>query len=299
MDIKKTLRWLICGACSVCILLFITIVSIEKYLSRRIVYKKPDFIVSERKKMIEQYGAQPIAVSTPDNKKIAALYVERPAAKRIFLICHGFKRSKEYMTGFLNIFPHDSLFFIDFRGHGQSEGDRVSLGLHEHIDVIAAARYIKNLLSPALPLYAIGISMGGSAVLRAAADGAPFDAVISDSAPSSFKDTVVYILQKRYNIPAVLGWSTLTWYEWLMGASLAQSCYTTYASKITCPVLLIHDKNDHLIDYKHACNIFDALGSHCKLLYTPIGSRHGKMHLQQPENYKKVVEYFIKQCART
>lgn len=273
--------------------------SIEKYLSKRIVYKKPAFIAAERKKMIEEYGARQLIVSTPDNKKIAALYVERPHAKRIFLICHGFKRSKEYMAGFLNIFPHDSLFFIDFRGHGQSDGDRVSLGLHEHIDVISAARYIKNSLSSAVPLYALGVSMGGSAVLRAAASGAPFDAVISDSAPSSFKDTLVYLLQQRYKIPSILGWSTLTWYEWVMGASLAQSCYTTYASKITCPVLLIHDESDPLIDYKHACNIFDALGTDCKLLYTTSGSRHGKLHLQRPEAYKKVVEDFIKQCART
>lgn len=156
---------------------------IEKFFSKRIKYKKPDFILSERKKMVEQYGAQPVSVTTADNHKIAALYIGRPGAQRIFLICHGFKHSKEYMAGFLELFPDDSIVFIDLRGHGQSDGERVSLGLSEYLDVVAVVDYIKKNISSTLPLYGLGISLGGSAVLRAAAAGAPFDAVISDSAP--------------------------------------------------------------------------------------------------------------------
>jgi len=163
-------------------------------------------------------------------------------------VCHGFKHSKEYLAGFLELFPQDSIFFIDFRGHGQSQGDRVSLGLNEYLDVVAAADYIKKNISSTAPLFGIGISLGGSAVLRAAAAGAPFDAVISDSAPSSFKDTVACILQKSRHIPYPIGWLALTWYELIMGQFLSNSCYTHYAAKITCPVLIMHDEYDHLID---------------------------------------------------
>jgi pimeloyl-ACP methyl ester carboxylesterase len=280
------------------ILSIISAIFIEKILSRRIHYKKPEFILFERNKMIEEYGGQAIALTTVDNQNISALYIKRPEAKRIFLVCHGFKHSKEYTTGFLELFPEDSIFFIDFRGHGQSQGDRVSLGLNEYLDVVAAADYIKKNISSTAPLFGIGISLGGSAVLRAAAAGAPFDAVISDSAPSSFKDTVACILQKSRHIPYPIGWLALTWYELIMGQFLSNSCYTHYAAKITCPVLIMHDEYDHLIDFGHAQKIFDSLGSTCKLLWNVTGTRHGKMHKQIPEKYKKVVDGFIAACVK-
>jgi alpha-beta hydrolase superfamily lysophospholipase len=274
----------------------IGVVTIENFLSKRITYKKIDFILSERTKMVNEYGAQAITLTTADNNTIAALYVKRPHAQRIFLICHGFKHSKEYVSGFLDLFPDDSIFFIDFRGHGQSGGNRISLGLSEYFDVVAAADYIKKHISSTLPLYGLGISMGGSAVLRAAAAGVPFDAVIADSAPSSFKDTVACILQNSRNIPLPIGWLALTWYEFIMGQSLAGSCYKYYAHLISCPVLIMHDSADHLIDYVHAEKIYNALGSLCKRLWTVSGTRHGKMHKQIPAEYRNVIEEFIASC---
>jgi len=293
---NRFLNWFIACLGVIIVISLSSALYIEKFFSKRIKYKKPEFILAERKKMVQEYGAQSVTLTTRDNKQIAALYVERPDARRIFLICHGFKRSKEYVTGFLDMFPQDSIFFIDFRGHGQSAGDRVSLGLSEYLDVVAAVDYIKKNISSTMPLFGLGISMGGSAVLRAAAAGADFDAIISDSAPSSFKDTVTCILQSTRRIPYPIGWLALTWYEFIMQESISRSCYKNYAAKIKCPVLIMHDERDYLIDFKHAEKIFGSLGSSCKLLWVASGTRHGKMHKQIPSQYKKVVDGFIDAC---
>ena len=163
--------------------------------------------------------------------------------------------------------------------------------------MVSAVDYIKKNLSSTLPLFGLGISMGGSAVLRAAAAGTPFDGIISDSAPSSFKDTIMCILQKTRNVPYPIGWLALTWYELLMERSLSGSCYKNYAHLISCPVLIMHDEFDHLIDYRHAQNLFDSLGSKCKLLWNVTGTRHGKMFKQIPSEYKKMIEGFIDACS--
>ncbi|MBY0110006.1 MAG: lysophospholipase [Candidatus Babeliaceae bacterium] len=294
---NKFFKWLIIPGAVIVGISFFSAIYIEKIFSKRIHYKNPEFIISERQRMIQKFGAQEVTLETKDKTQIAGLYIKRPAAKRIFLICHGFKHSKEFVTGFLDIFPEDTIFFIDFRGHGQSAGDQVSLGLNEYLDVIAAVEYIKTNVSAAMPLFGLGISMGGSAVMRAAAAGAPFNGIISDSAPSSFKDTISCVLQKTRHIPFPIGFLALTWYEFEMACSLTASCYIQYAAKITCPVLIMHDEHDHLINYKHAEKIFDSLASTCKMLYTPSGTRHGKMHQQIPSEYKKVVEHFIDACC--
>ncbi len=103
-------------------------------------------------------------------------------------------------------------------------------------------------------------------------------------------------MQENWRIPFPIGWLALSWYELMMQESLSGSCYKNYAAKIRCPVLIMHDEFDHLIDYRHAEDIFGNLGSDCKLLWKVTGTRHGKMYKQIPTDYKKVIDNFISAC---
>jgi len=300
MDKKRIITWVVLALSIGMTLLFISIVSIERVLSGRIPYeanpKKWEKIVTQRERLLA-LGARPVTFTTPDGIAIAGLLLERKQAKRIFVICHGFKHTKERMADLADIFPEDTLVLIDFRGQGESSGTKVCLGLQEHLDIIAACQYAKKHISDKLPLIGIGVSQGGAGVLRAAAYGAPFDVVISDSAPSDFKYTVATILQRGKKIPFPIGWLALTWYEYLMGCSYAVSDYRTYAHKITCPVLIMHDRKDHLINYCHAEKLYNALGSSCRQLWTVDNTWHGKMFKQIPTEYKQKIEDFIAKCV--
>ena len=292
----RYLRWAIVSILVVILVSCGAALYVEETFSARIIYKKIASINAERQRLIAEYHAEPITFQAQDTITIAGLLVKRPHAKRIFIICHGFKHTKERMSDFVTLFPDDTLLFIDFRGQGQSEGQKISLGLNEHLDIKAAADYIKKHISKTVPLIGIGVSQGGAALLRAAAYGTPFDAVISDSAPSDFKYTVASILQRTKNIPFPIGWLALHYYEYLMGCSLAVSDYRHYAPLITCPVLIMHDRNDHLINYCHAERLYNAVGSSCKELWTVENTRHGRMFKQIPELYRAKIEKFLSQC---
>ena len=55
---------------------------------------------------------------------------------------------------------------VDLRRHGESAGDRTSLGFFESLDVVAAARFLRREY-PGDRLYLLGVSMGGAAAVRA------------------------------------------------------------------------------------------------------------------------------------
>ncbi len=253
-------------------------------------------ILEQRDELIKKHAAVPLAIKTDDGFMISTLLIQRPGARRIFVVCHGFKHTKEHMGHLATLFPHDTLIFLDLRGQGESSGDKVSLGLNEHNDILAVIDYVKKSISVEVPVIGIGVSQGGAALLRAAAYGARFDAVISDSAPSDFKYTIACVLQKFNKIPYPLGFAALSLYEWLMHASFTVSDYTNYAHRVKCPVLLMHDVHDHLIDYCHAQKLFQAISSSCKELWTVQNTRHGKISFQIPEEYKQHIESFLSRC---
>ena len=106
-------------------------------------------------------------------------------AQATILLAHGYMCNK-FDVGFLrNLFPYGKYNFLsfDFRAHGEeTQGQSCTLGSDEALDVIAAAKYLKQ--HPALqgkPLFAYAFSMGAVATIEAQSqDASLFDALILD-----------------------------------------------------------------------------------------------------------------------
>ena len=69
-----------------------------------------------------------------------------------------------------------------------------------------------------------------------------------------------------------------------------------YAKNIIAPVLILHDKDDTVVAYEHACTLYASLGSACKQLITVEGTRHGRMFQYDLAQYRAYVEQFIAAC---
>ncbi len=93
---------------------------------------------------------------------------------------------------------------LEVRGHGQSDGDRVSLGYEETADVQAVADYIRSQpVYDAVPIVVHGVSMGGAIAINAFGQIPELDGLIAMSAYSSFGD-VVSDTMRGYGAPAYL-----------------------------------------------------------------------------------------------
>jgi alpha-beta hydrolase superfamily lysophospholipase len=107
----------------------------------------------------------------------------QPVASLVFIHGGGSNRTSEFF-GSLDFYQAlvargVSVAAIDLRNHGHSGQDGLGLqfGRTEKYDAMATIEWVRAR-EPGLPLYAMGISMGGATVIHAASSGAPVDGLI-------------------------------------------------------------------------------------------------------------------------
>ncbi len=182
---------------------------------------------------------------------------------------------------------------LDFRGHGASEG--VADGPLE-LDIVAAASYLRN--HPEVDsgrIYYRGSSMGGFYGLKAApnADFAAMALVCpaseiqlhalfsSEEASAGPADTEASTLSESGAPPAGITPSDVP------AARYDRQALRTYfdsqdsaalASRVTCPVLLVHARGDAQVPISHSLMLAGRLTTETLLLALPGGSHTTAQH---------------------
>ena len=72
-----------------------------------------------------------------------------------------------------------NVLMFDMRGHGESEGERLSAGYHERKDLLGAIDFVKGRGFERIGV--LGFSMGGATALMTAAESTDIDCVVADS----------------------------------------------------------------------------------------------------------------------
>ncbi len=122
---------------------------------------------------------------------------------RAVVLVHGRNQTrsserKDDMARFLIAAGYSVLAF-DLRAHGESEGDRFSLGQHERKDVAAAIDYLGGRGFPPGRVALLGLSMGAATALQSIALRPAVGPVIADSAYAEGRVVV------EENAPSVTG----------------------------------------------------------------------------------------------
>lgn len=120
-----------------------------------------------------------VMIPSSSGARLAGWYLAGTGRGAVLLL-HGAKSNRLVLVGRMR-FLHDagySTLAIDFQAHGESTGDRITLGQLESLDARSALKWLRARL-PGEPAAVLGISMGGAAALI----GQPIeaDAVIVES----------------------------------------------------------------------------------------------------------------------
>ena len=253
------------------------------------------------------------------------LLVRHPEAQATVLICHGFM-CDQHDAGMLRGMFKRSRFNVmtfDFRGHGKnSQGQYCTFGRDEALDVIAAAKFLRN--HPELknkPLFAYGFSMGAvSAIEGQAIESALFDAMIMDCPFESSEKVIKTGLDGLklsiwgYTIEAP-GKNLLEKYAFhpyvqslvktilrIVSQMDATSMRTNFCpvhpvesvKKITVPCFFIHCKNDEKVSIDQVKSVYSGAAGYKKLWLTN-GRRHCDSAIYNPEKYAQRVREFYNQ----
>lgn len=205
-----------------------------------------------------------------------------PATVPAVALVPGFgahRRKPAYVRLAEGLAAHAAVLVVDARGHGGSRG-ACTLGDRESLDVAAAARWLRE--RGHVWVAAVGASMGGVAVLRAAAGDARTDiaAVCAISTPAVWGARDTRAARAFARIVA------RGWYRGLAGAALRVRITRTWAEVerpidlagrvAPRPLLLVHGADDHFFGAEQARLLYDAARRPRTLWLEPAGFGHAE-----------------------
>lgn len=194
---------------------------------------------------------------------------------RVLLFFHGNAGNVSDRLSSIRVFNELglSVLIIDYRGYGDSAGRPTEQGTY--IDAEAAWRHLTETRGFAPQrIVVFGRSLGGAVAAWLAARVDPA-ALIVESSFTSIPDLAQEL------------------YPWLPARWLSRFDYPTrkHVAAVTCPVLVVHSRDDEIAPFSHAERIF-AAASEPRTLLALAGS-HNAAHVQSEEDYVEGLRAFL------
>jgi uncharacterized protein len=165
-----------------------------------------------------------------------------------------------------------SVVMMDLRGHGDSDGARLTFGHHESRDVLGAVDFLLARGYQPARIGIFGASMGGVSGIAAAATEPAIGAVVTDSAFADLDDVLRLQFRRLTRLPVCCLRGALVVARLLTGVNLtARAPHRLVRAMRGRPMLVIHAAGDPFVPVRHAHLLADAGQAACWI--TP-GTRH-------------------------
>ena len=217
---------------------------------------------------------QDVSIETTDGVTLHGWFIAGRSS-RVLLFFHGNAGNISHRLDSIRQFQDLglSVFIIDYRGYGQSEGRTTEKGIYRDAD--AAWRYLiegRGIVASDIVIF--GRSLGASVASWLAAQTQPL-ALIVESSFTSVPD----IAQDLY--------------PWLPARWLSRLSHATrdYIQDVRCPVLVVHSRDDEIIPFHHGEEIFASANKHRTLL--EIRGTHNDAFLQDERTYVGGLQAFL------
>lgn len=233
---------------------------------------------------------------TSDGVRIASWYLPVKDSKGVVILVHGYS-SKDGGKAFM--LPHAkylrdanySTLLVDLRSAGDSDGNKVTLGVTEWKDLVAAYDYLKTLPeNDGKKIGFFGISMGAVTAINEVGESGKGDFVIASVPFSSFDSLYSWQIAKRgLPVPIFLPFLKIAAIIEL-GPGYEHFSAGNLIKKVKVPVLIIQAKKDQSLNPKDPKTIYD-LASLPKEIWQ-VDSDHD-VYDEKPGEFKEKVLKFL------
>ncbi len=251
--------------------------------------------VKKRNSLLADSTFKTIYLKTKDSLQLEAWYMTVDNAKGTVLLFHGhggnksdvFKESESFKKMGFNT------FLVDFRAHGNSQGNTCTIGYDETEDVKLAYDYIKNKGEKNIVLW--GISMGASTITKAVKDYQLHPAKIILEMPfGTIQDAVKGRLKIMGLPPQPIGtlltfWGGIENGFWAFGMKPQE-----FVTHIKCPVLLQWGKNDPRVSKAEEEILFKNIPNANKKFVLYENTGHESICKKETEKWEAEVAVFLK-----
>ena len=164
---------------------------------------------------------------------------------------------------------------IDLRNHGTSSDDAsgMQFGASEKHDALATIRYVRER-APDLPVFAMGISMGGATVIHAAASGADIAGLILLDPLLHTADVFARGGTVQTGLPSALFLPSAWAAQQFFGLPSGENEALALAKELSLPVLLMQDPDDPVTRAVYARELAAANDRITLWMAPPIDASH-------------------------
>lgn len=187
-----------------------------------------------------------------------------------------------------------NVLLFDFRNSGQSEGNLTTVGYNEKKDLLAAIEYVKTN-SPDSSIGILGVSMGASVSIMAAAESEDIQAVIADSPYANLGDLLKENLTNWTGLPRIpFSKIIISIFPFITGIDPNEVSPENMIGRIKANVLLIHGNKDNSISINHSKRLLNRAMENKAELWAVDGADHVGSYGANPSKYEeKVVDFFM------
>jgi fermentation-respiration switch protein FrsA (DUF1100 family) len=231
-----------------------------------------------------------------DGLTLRGWFIPASLARFTVIFCHGHAGSMDPDVVYVPWFSEAgfNVLMFDFRAHGRSEGDRVSMGYLEQQDLLGAIDYLRERSITKVGV--LGFSMGGAVGLTTAAQNDAICAVISDGGFARLES-------------AILGWwLERGWPRWLalplarsivivagrrLGVRLSEADPIRWVAHIAPrAVFFIHGDRDPFVTVADVEALYAKAGEP-KALWRVAAADHRRVDRLCPEEYRRrIIDFF-------
>lgn len=259
---------------------------------------------NEYKKFAKDKKIKKIKIkSSKFDYEIPGIFVENKNTNNIAVMVHGLGGTKYSMSsqgqGLYDL--GFSLLIFDQRNSGENLAKYSTFGVLESYDCLDYLKYAKNIIKNDGKILLYGESYGGaSSIIAASRDDSLIDYMILDcpvSDSNEFSDKVFEKIEKDQGVPvALMKFTGNIFLKTKLGFSLKDIDTRKWLenTKIKCPVLIINSNSDKTTPYHMGKDIYKAINSDKKEIYTCKEIPHTKFAEKEPENFKNLISKFLK-----
>lgn len=275
--------------------------SLIKGLTRPTYESRKEDVVQGKYHMMHDFHAQQVTLYTEDGLQLSGYLVLRPEAKGTIIAFHGWRSTKDLMVPYVDALPEYNFFLLDFRGHGASQGSLMTLGREEINDSRAAVNFVQHYESTKnLPIYGLGVSMGGSYLIAIARQKPEaFKALIIDSSFASLDASARSDFRLRSWLPRMPFFSLFRWLMWILTRNDFSYEPAVDVRNLKIPLLIIHSVCDVRVGTDQAVKLYEAAqqASGLSQLWMPKYGTHGGICVVNGKEYGDKVREFLAKSA--
>ncbi len=241
--------------------------------------------------------------SREDELTLSGWYLPVEDSEPVIIMVHGAERNRADPTiGMMDIaselVEHGyNVLMFDLRGHGESEGSRMSAGYYEQRDLLGAVDYVKGRGFECIGV--LGFSVGAVTALMTTAGNDDIDAVVADSSFADLEDMMGPEFSKRTRFPKFFLSPLLFMVKIMYGIDFSAIKPIEVVSGIAPrPVLFIHGELDDTVPLEHAYRLQEASENPHSQLWVVPETAHVRAYVAQPEEYIDRVTAFFDTALR-